>query len=86
MDISSIALLLSAAGVGGAIGAGAAAISAGSRVTAAFSEFEEVFQTYFHDKEDPDSRRVRSSFSMLAETLAGMSRAFGKLKRALRIK
>lgn len=86
MDISTIALLLGAAGCGGAIGAGAAAISAGSRVAAAFSDFEEVFQTYFHDKEDPESRRMRSAFSAFAETLTGLASAFGKLKKALRIK
>ena len=86
MDISMIALLLSAAGVGGAIGAAAAAITAGGRVAAAFSEFEGVFSDYFENKEDPDSRRVRSAFSALAETLTTMAAAFAKLKKAMKIK
>jgi hypothetical protein len=86
MDISTIALLLGAAGTGGAIGAAAAAISAGNRVAAAFSDFDAVFQAYFDGKEDPESRQLRSSFSSLAATLAGLASAFGKLKKALRIK
>lgn len=86
MDISMIALLLSAAGVGGAIGAAAAAITAGSRVAAAFSEFEGVFQDYFETKEDPESRRLRSAFSAFADTLTALASAFAKLKKAMKIK
>lgn len=86
MDISMIALLLGAAGVGGAIGAAAAAILAGNRVAAAFSDFESVFNDYFETKEDPESRRVRSSFSVFADTLAGLESAFAKLKKAMKIK
>lgn len=86
MDISSIAFLLSAMGVGGFIGAAAAAVSAGSRVAAAFADFEAVFEGYFGDKEDPDSRRVRSAFTAFEGAISGLAGAFEKLRRALRIK
>ncbi|MBI5706273.1 MAG: hypothetical protein HZC36_04715 [Armatimonadetes bacterium] len=86
MDISSIALLLSALGVGGFIGAAAAAVSAGSRVAAAFAEFEAVFEGYFGDREDPESRRVRSAFVAFEVAIAGLASAFEKLRRALRIR
>lgn len=86
MDISLIALLLSAAGVGGVVGAVAAAVTAGNRVAAAYSDFESVFEDYFNAREDPESRRLRSAFSAFGETLAGLSIALGKLKKALKIK
>lgn len=86
MDISSITLLLSALGVGGFIGAAAAAVSAGSRVAAAFADFEAVFEGYFGEKDDPESRRVRSAFSAFEGALAGLAGAFEKLRRALRIR
>lgn len=84
MDILTIALLLGAAGVGGAVGAAAAAIVAGNRVSSSFADFETLFTAYFDSREDPDSRRMRSAFGLLKDTLAGMSAAFARLKKTMR--
>ncbi len=86
MDILNIALLLGAAGIGGAVGAAASALVAGSRVQAATAEFEAVFDDYFDGREDPDSRRVRASFASLKDALMALSGTLGKLKRAIRIR
>ena len=86
MDILNIALLLGAAGVGGAIGAIAAAIVAGGRLQAAFADFAEAFADYFESNEDPASRPVRSAFSELEAAVSGLSANFARLKRALSIR
>lgn len=79
MDIVSL-------GLGGLVGAAAAAALAGLRVKAAFDSFATAFGEYFRDKRDPESAFLKESFDDLAGDISLFASAFDRLKRAFKRK
>lgn len=73
-------------GVGGIVGAVAAAVVAALRVRSSFSGFEAVFRSYFLRVSDPASRAVVAAFEDLEASLSLFSNAWERVKRAFRIK
>jgi hypothetical protein len=84
MNFNDIPTLLVALGVGGLVGAVAAAITASSRLSSDFQTFRSVFRAYMIGKEDPASKELAARFETLNNDVASASSAFDRVKRALK--
>lgn len=73
-------------GVGGAMGALVALITAASKVRDDFSGFRELFRTYIAPKSDGDSLNLKSSFAQFESDLTGLTAAYDRAKLALKLR
>ena len=73
-------------GIGGFVGALAAAAVAALRVRAAFEAFGAEFHEYIAGKNDAASVSLASSFEVLSSDVGMFSSAFDRLKRAFKWK
>lgn len=86
MNFSDIPALLVTLGVGGAVGALAAAVVASSKLREDFRIFASVFKAYMIGKDDPASQEISSRFHTLESDVASASNALERLKRAFKRK
>lgn len=84
MNFADIPTLLVTLGIGGVVGAVAAAILASSKLREDFRIFEKVFEAYMIGKEDPASRELSARFDTLQQDVVAASSAFERLKRAFK--
>ena len=75
---------LLSSGIGGAVGAIAAATLAALKLKTAFNAFSETFHGYFAGRTDPASQEVIDSFDDLNADISSLSSAIERLKRAFR--
>lgn len=83
MDLLTVLLSL---GVGGVVGAIAAAALAMLRVKSAFETFSRVFREYISGKNDKASLEIRGYFESLSEEILTATNAMERLRRALKRK
>ncbi len=86
MSFAQIAAVAALLGIGGAIGAIIAMMTAATRVESDFSGFRELFRSYISNKSDGPSLALRDSFEAFELDLASLSETFEKVKAALKIK
>lgn len=84
MDIGVISALLLALGIGGLIGAAAAAVLAAGRLRAAYDAFDTAFRAYMVGRTDPPSLELLAAYEAFSAEIAATSSAFERLRRALR--
>lgn len=77
MDVLSL-------GIGGIVGALAAAVVAALRLKASFASFSEMFKEYFNPRTDPASEALMDEFEILEENISLFGSILERLKRALR--
>lgn len=75
-----------ALGIGGFIGAAAAALAAGFRLESSLRRFNDSFGAYIRPRSDAASLKVSGDFDVLKRDLSAMLKSVGNLRRALRIR
>lgn len=84
VDPFTIAALLLSLGVGGLVGAVAAAVLSAGRLREAYAAFESKFRTYFAGRSDAESVALVSAFETLAAEIEAAASALERLKRAFK--
>lgn len=84
MDFASIAAIILSLGIGGLVGAIAAAALSATRLKEAFDSFQASFRAYFASRNDAESARLVEKFERLSTEVAGAQTAIERLKRALK--
>lgn len=78
--------LLFGFGIGGAVGAALAVLTAGNKLTASWNAFAVSFREYTLGRIDPPTQALIVSYEGVDASLGALAAAVQKLKRALRIK
>ncbi|HRF61140.1 MAG TPA: hypothetical protein PLH94_14650 [Fimbriimonadaceae bacterium] len=86
MNLQDIASLLVGIGVGGALGAVAALVLAGSRLAESATTFSAQLRDYLRGRSDPDSRALAEAFEDLDARLQTLLATLQRVRRALRWK
>lgn len=86
MTFTQFAAVAALLGIGGAVGALVAMITAATKVQTDFAGFRSLFQGYISTKSDGDSLTLRTSFDQFESDLSGLTSAFDRLKAALKIR
>jgi hypothetical protein len=86
LNLGELGSLLISLGVGGALGAAAATLIAGARLSSAWTGFSVAFRAFMHGRSDPESQSLMNAYGEFESSLTGLQAALAKLRRALRLK
>lgn len=86
MNLQDIASLFVGIGVGGAVGAIAALVLAGSRLAESANAFAVQLRAYLRGRSDPDSRALAEAFEDLDRRLQTLMATLQRVRRSFRWK